>query len=318
MSEQEKDLSKADMTAYERWELPAFGGGGSQAAASAGFAVSAKTAAKPPTAGELEAIRKAAYQEGLEQGKRDGYKVGIEQGLKSGTAKGRAEGFETGKAEGQAQIDQVIKSLAGVMTELADPVSLQQQQITQALTNIAIAVARSVIHRELHTDSSIIVELISKTLADLPKTDADVTVFINAADQQYAQEALKQSGLSINVVPSREIHPGGCRVSTSTQLIDFTVEKRFQKTIHEMFMKRPAASDTGGLAESPSVVQEQSDYAPSVLDEVVADAAQVADEAEKERDSNAQSDAVADGDTTVDAQEGGDSDSTNAAKDLDS
>ena len=145
-----------------------------------------------------------------------------------------------------------------------------------------------------------------------------MTIFINAADQQYAQEALKQSGLNINVVSSREIHPGGCRVSTSTQLIDFTVEKRFQKTIHEMFMKRPAASDTGGLAESPSVVQEQSDYAPSVLDEVVADAAQVADEAEKERDSNAQSDAVADGDTTVDAQEGGDSDSTNAAKDLDS
>ena len=280
MTEPKKESSKEDRTAYERWELPAFGGASPRTASGAGFISSAKTSAKPPTAGELEEIRKAAYQEGLEQGKRDGYKIGIEQGLKSGSAKGRTEGFETGKQEGQKQIDQVVKSLSSVMSELADPISLQQQQITQAMTNVAIAIARSVIHRELHLDSAVIGELVTSTLAELPKAAADISISLNPSDEAYVKDAVSQAGLTVTIVPSKQVHPGGCLVSTTTQLIDYTIEKRFQRTIHEMFMKLPQSSETAVMAESPNVIQEQSDYAPSVLDEVVSESE--ANEAKKQ------------------------------------
>jgi flagellar assembly protein FliH len=282
MTEPKKEPSKEEMSAYERWELPAFGGASPRTASSAGFISSTKTSAKPPTAGELEEIRKAAYQEGLEQGKRDGYKIGIEQGLKNGTAKGRTEGFETGKQEGQQQIDQVVKSLSSVMSQLADPISLQQQQITQAMTNVAIAIARSVIHRELHIDSAVIGELVTSTLAELPKAAADISISLNPADEAYVKDAVSQVGLAVTLVPSKQVHPGGCSVSTTTQLIDYTIEKRFQRTIHEMFMKLPQSSETAAMAESPSVIQEQSDYVPSVLDEVVSESEE--NEAKKQED----------------------------------
>ena len=65
-----------DLTAYERWELPAFGG-----SAPAGKQVAAKKPAKPkvklPTAADVENIRQAAFNEGQEEGKKSGYQEGF-------------------------------------------------------------------------------------------------------------------------------------------------------------------------------------------------------------------------------------------------
>lgn len=267
MPDSKKRVPAEDLSAYERWELPAFSGG-QTSGNSAGFQAAPKRADKLPTAGELEHIRKAAYEEGFAEGKRDGLKAGSEAGHKSGMAEGRAEGLALGKAEGQQKIEQALASLSNMVTALADPIAAQEQQVVQAMANISIAVARSVIHRELHMDSAIVRDLIGRILGNLPELDSGITLMVSPGDLEYAEQAVSQSGLGVKIESSPRIHPGGCTVSSSRQLIDYTVEKRFQKTVQEMLLSASQHSDAVLAQESPSELQEQSEYAPELLDEV--------------------------------------------------
>lgn len=268
MSESKKSSELGDLSAYERWELPAFAGG---APARANAKRSAKATAKLPTAGELEAIRKSAYDEGFTQGQGEGFAQGKKEGQAQGLKLGKQEGLAQGLAQGQQQIDQSIQSLSEVMKQLAEPMATQEQQVAQAVVNLSIAIARSVIHRELHTDSSVIQALVAQVMADLPRQDAGMAIAINPKDRESVNQAIEKAGVNIKVETQNQVHPGGCIVTTSTQLIDHTIEKRFQKTVQETLLRVSQSSNVILSQESPSDIQEQSDYHPDVLDEVTAE-----------------------------------------------
>ena len=267
MSDKTKRFSVEELSAYERWELPAFSGGQAQKN-KAGFKASGQQANKLPTAGELEQIRKSAYEEGFAQGKSDGLKEGREQGRLEGLETGKKEGLAQGKAEGQKQIDQSLAGLSALMTALADPITAQEQQITQAMANVAIAIARSVIHRELNLDSQMISELVGRILSTLPSIDSGIVIRVCAKDFEYVQQAVNNAKLGVKIETHPAIHPGGCQVISSTQLLDYTVEKRFQKAVQEMLLNAAQQSESVLGQESPSEIQEQSDYSTQILDEV--------------------------------------------------
>lgn len=267
MPDSKKRVLAEDLSAYERWELPAFAGG-TENQKSVGLQTSKKRADKLPTAGELEKIRKAAYDEGFAEGKRDGFKSGQEDGRKSGMAEGRKEGQALGKAEGHQQIEQAVASLSKLMTDLADPISAQEKQLAQAMANISIAISRSVIHRELHLDSEVVGDLVGQILGTLPNVDGNVSLTINPGDMEYVTQAVEKSGLGVKIETDSRLHPGGCKVSSSTQLIDYTVEKRFQKTVQEMLLNATQQSSAVLAQESPSEIQEQSEYSAELLDQV--------------------------------------------------
>lgn len=261
-----KRIPAGDLSAYERWELPAIAGGKPKKSS---FGNARPASAKLPTASEIEKIRAAAYEDGFSQGKAEGFASSKEQGLAQGLEEGRQQGLQQGLQQGQTQIQQQLSKLAGLLQQMADPVAMQQELVAQAMSNMATAIARSVIHRELHMDSASVVDLAMQALDSLPSECKQLTLSINPSDAPYFEDALKDKNLSITLLQKPEVHVGGCLVSTHTQLIDYTVEKRFQKSIQDMLMNLSQHDDSALAKESPQAIQELGEYPTELLDETL-------------------------------------------------
>lgn len=272
-----KVIPAEELSAYERWELPSLGAGRPKSSSS--FSAPAPKRAKLPTASEIEKIRRAAYDEGFQEGKTEGLEAGRKEGHAQGHAlgekEGKAQGLQQGLAEGQQQIQMQSAQLAALVQTLADPVAAQTELVTQAMANMATAIARSVVHRELHTDSATVVTLALEAIQMIPKECKQATLFVNPADMPYFEEFMADAELSLSVQTDPAIHVGGCKLSSATQLIDYTVEKRFQKTIQNMLLAISQHSAPILGSDNATVIQDLSEYPSSLLDEVAAEQEQV-------------------------------------------
>ncbi len=264
MADKPRRIPASELSAYERWELPTLGDGKSAARGGS-------EKLKPLTADDLERIRKDAYDDGFKQGKQEGFETGRKEGREQGRKEGHAEGVEQGKAAGAQQIKQSVDQLAKVCQALTDPLAEQQHHVEQAMLNVALAVARSVIHRELHQPTDLIQQVLLDVMAQLPKNATGIRFEVNPADHDYVMEALGTARQDAELVSNPKIHPGGCMVVTSTQQLDFTVEKRFQKVVHEMLVRANESSASQVPLESPDTFDELSEYPADLMDAVEAE-----------------------------------------------
>jgi len=268
MDDTPKQKAVADLSAYERWELPTIKG---RSVSSGGATKSVPKRVKPLTAQDIERIRQAAFKDGFKEGKVKGFEQGRKEGQLAGKAAGHAEGLALGEAEGKSKVDLAVSQLTTLMQQLSDPISLQQQQVEQAVLNVALALSRSVIHRELIMDSSIVAQVVKQVLSSLPKTADGIRIKVSNTDFPYVQKTLKALNSEAELLSSPTIRSGGCVVETSSQQIDYTVEKRFQKVVHEMLLKASQDEKTPIAQESPDTIQELSDFPTSVLNEAEQD-----------------------------------------------
>ncbi|MBF0471542.1 MAG: hypothetical protein HQL48_09210, partial [Gammaproteobacteria bacterium] len=85
-------------------------------------------ALQPPTAEEIEQLQQQAWQEGFDQGKEEGTAAGAEE------------------VRGQiAQIEEIVRALE-------QPLATIDDEVGEYVIALAVAVARQVIRRELHSD----------------------------------------------------------------------------------------------------------------------------------------------------------------------
>lgn len=194
----------------------------------------------------LEAQRLAqAEQEARERGYRDGYAQGHADGHTAGHAEGyaqgHAEGFESGKSEGlQAAAEQVERLRQAVRTAAHDLVTLDNE-ICEALTDLALSIARQVVQTELETRPDIVVPLVRQVLRTAPVNGGYVNVYLNPADAGLvsAQIVGDIGSEKWRVVPDAAIERGGCRVVTSLGEVDATLQTRWQSVLDAL---RPAGT----------------------------------------------------------------------------
>ena len=177
------------------------------------------------TAGQLEEIseqayedvRQQAYQEGVEQGRKDGYQAGI--------------------SAGQQGIQQQLQQLQGTIHSLYNVLEGQDDEMEQALVNLATCVARSILRRELSLDASHMQTIVQQAVATLPSKDARLTVHLNPQDHRLLAQSAEipaEWTLQADVAVSA----GGCRVTTAHSVVDFTLEEQFQQTINALVEQR--------------------------------------------------------------------------------
>jgi flagellar assembly protein FliH len=192
--------------AFDRWELPD---------------VDAPRAAQPPKSGgvkvsELEALQKAAYDEGFAQGRKDG--------LAQGQKEGRVEGFAAGEQDAQA----LAQRMRRILDALAEPVRELDDAVEQALVRLSLGVARQIIRRELSLQPGEVLAVIKEAVALLPLSARDVSVRLHPDDARFIRETLDvgDDAAVWTMVEDPAISRGGCRVVTSTAQIDATLEHR--------------------------------------------------------------------------------------------
>ena len=267
----DKRVPLGDLSAYERWELPSLGEGASRPKQSS-FGSPKREQAKLPTAAEIEQIRQNAKDDGFLEGKKEGFTQGFEKGLEDGRNKGLEDGRAEGLAQGQTQIAEQVARLQELMQSLLDPIKTQESMVSEAMLNVSLAIARSVIHRELSQDSSVVSQLVTEVISSLPSASQGLCIEVNPSDHEVVSTTLEKLGSSARIEPNERVHPGGCLVQTSTQQIDYTVEKRFQSVVQEMLLNVTDQKAGRSVQESAKTVQEHTEYDRETLDQAAREA----------------------------------------------
>lgn len=213
MSSSNKVIAKESLSAYERWELPNV----EVAARSRSEEMPADETPQPLTAEQIETIQREAREEA--------YKAGFEQGHKEGVA------------SGQAEIRAVAERLEKLFRGLSEPLADVDEQVEQELLELALAVARQVIRRELKTDPGQIVAVVREALAALPSMARDICVFLHPDDAALVRESLsvpEGEERHWRIVEEPVLTRGGCRVETDNSRIDASLEKQLAVVVAEL------------------------------------------------------------------------------------
>lgn len=194
-------LLREDLPATERWQLQDMA---SASPARSGGARPQPSTNKPRSAAELEALQKQAWDESY------------------------AKGLEAGRVAGKAEIDRIGVRLQAVLAAMANPLEDLDEQVEDELLQLALAVARQIIRRELAVNPAHVIAAVREALGELPASSREVRVLLNPEDAQLVREALpRPSGhASWEIVEDPVIARGGCKVVTTNTTVDASLEAR--------------------------------------------------------------------------------------------
>lgn len=275
---------KRDLSAWERWELPLLDQQGNEVARKPSQgAREEELEVKPLTAADIEAIRLSAWEEGRTEGRDQGYQEGLKEGRGKGEKEGYKSGFTKGETEGvKAATEQTREDVAAkldrleeLMGELLKPIERHQDELESALVNLATVVARAVIFRELSLDSSQIRQVVNEAVAQLPATEENVKLRISPVDADWVNEVAERLDATVSITEDPAIMAGGCRVETRHSLVDYTIEKRFQKAVQGMLEQQLNTASLGESEELDAVMGDLSDFHHDVLSEAGPEASEV-------------------------------------------
>lgn len=260
-----KPIPKEEMTAWERWELPLLDESGNQ--------VVEEEEVKPLTAADLNEIRQAAREDGFQEGRQAGYAEGLEKGqadgYKEGYASGEAEGRNHGEQQALEQTRQEVTSrierLEHLMGELLMPIERQEDELESVLVNLTMALARAVVFRELSIDSSQVRQVVRRALSSLPSAADNLRIHIHPDDIEPVREVTERLESPAVIIEDDSLMPGGCIVESRHSLVDYTVEKRFQRAVQSMLDDQLADSTGPDKEEMASSMRDLTDFHRDVL-----------------------------------------------------
>jgi flagellar assembly protein FliH len=161
-----------------------------------------------PTAEELEALHRQAYDEGYQQGMTEGHAAGL--------------------ARGDAEIRAAVAGLENIVRQLAEPLEHVDEAVIDAVGDLAVLIARHLVRRELKTSPGEIVGVVRETMRHLPIAPRAARIRLHPEDVELVQHAfaLGDDTKSWRLEPDPLLTRGGCVVETDTSRIDASVESR--------------------------------------------------------------------------------------------
>jgi len=186
------------------------------------------------SADEMQRLVDAAEKEGREQG----YQAGFEQG--------RAEGYEAGQQIGWEEMRQKLAAeqqrFQHLVQSIREPLLDQEDALERWLLDTVCVLTRSLVQRELLTDSSHILEPVRAAVAVLPAGAEHLHIHLNPDDLALVETYAEEHRLDWAFHADENLLPGGCRVETRESQVDFSVEHRMAQQL-EAFVNRQLGSD---------------------------------------------------------------------------
>lgn len=192
----------------------------------------------PLTAEEIEEIRKAAYDEGFNQGKEEGFTTGFEEGKKSGHEEGlklgHAEGLEQGLEEGKDKIEDLSAKWQQLTEQLHQPMAVVENNVEQQLLQLVVQLTEAITQEEAKTNPDILLSAITAGMKALPSKDTQTQVLLHPEDitlveQQFGEEHIEEQGWRL--IPAPQLNRGGCLIENSTSNIDLSIKTRIREVL---------------------------------------------------------------------------------------
>lgn len=190
------------------------------------------------TAEEVEAIRQAAWEEGMREGREAGFAKGLEEGKLEGLQQGHQAGLEQGREEGLAlgldQVEQEVARWQALATRLATPLSELDAAVEQQLIALVQQLARALIRHEAQTSPTLLLEALKQGLALLPAAEQGVTLMLHPDDvtrveQAFGAEECVRRHWRLQSEPT--FSPGDLQLATELSSIDLTLSGRIDQLL---------------------------------------------------------------------------------------
>ncbi|MBP0602357.1 flagellar assembly protein FliH [Aeromonas sanarellii] len=190
------------------------------------------------TAEEVEAIRQAAWEEGMREGREAGFAKGLEEGKLEGLQQGHQAGLEQGREEGLAlgrdQVEQEVARWQALATRLATPLSELDGAVEQQLITLVQQLARALIRHEAQTSPTLLLEALKQGLALLPAAEQGVTLMLHPDDvtrveQAFGAEECVRRHWRLQSDPT--LSPGDLQLATELSSIDLTLSGRIDQLL---------------------------------------------------------------------------------------
>lgn len=241
----QKWLKAKDVDTVVKWELPHMDlpssvGLKAKQSAAVVTVVEEVIAAEKITVAEVEAIRESARIEGLAAGLEEGRFQGIKEGKEQGFAEGKEQGYQQGLQQGSDEINRLQAMFSQLLAEFETPLQLQTEQLEQELLALIIAISEAVIGSELSAQPELLKKSIQQSLQQMPNPLGDVAIRLNPADKSYIQNINFPAGVGLNIEEDVSLTAGSYCLQTSSTLVTYKAEERFQQVIEQLFpqMKR--------------------------------------------------------------------------------
>ena len=163
------------------------------------------------------------------------YQKGFSQGMKKGLKEGETAGFE----RATKKLDPLLDGLQQALTQLGNLRQNTYRIIEQEVVELALAIARKVVCREIEVDKEVVVCVAREALSKV-EDPGNVKIKMNPSDLQFINETKYQlSELignidNVTIEPVKNIRSGGCIIETNLGDIDARIEKQLQ-TVEESF-----------------------------------------------------------------------------------
>lgn len=176
-----------------------------------------------PSVEEIEAIRKAAFQEGYTQGFQTGNQQGEVEGLQTGTAAGAQAGYQQAYDDAKADIDSLTKSLQDILAALQG----LPEAITQPLNELAYEIALRISGKE-EIERAPFVAAIQEALMRLPRPGETLHLRISEADSIIWKRIVEDPGLpfSCSLLLDADVPSGHAFAELDHARIDVGFEAR--------------------------------------------------------------------------------------------
>lgn len=186
------------------------------------------------TVDEIEAMQKQAYDEAFAQGRQDGYSAGFNEGAK--------QGYE----ENVYALQKQATVFTSLMESLSQPFKALDAKVEQELVELAMAIAKQVIRREIKLDPGQVIAAVREAIKVLPLSSQKINLYLHPKDAELVCSVLSLDKLSPawKIVEDPLITRGGCKVDTEVSHIDASLENRLAAVIATLFGGERQHDDT--------------------------------------------------------------------------
>ena len=149
-----------------------------------------------------------------------------EQAYKEGFEKGQKAGFDSGQDEVTAKSE----LLAQMIEQLVEPTQACGEKTQQELLELAFAISRQIVRRELKQDPTQLIAIIRDALKLLPIGSKNIQVLLHPEDASIVRELLSIDANSPDsrwkLVEEPSMERGGCMLKSDNSNIDASVDRQ--------------------------------------------------------------------------------------------
>jgi flagellar assembly protein FliH len=162
---------------------------------------------------------------------RDAFAKGYEQGERSGA--------EAAGKRGEA----MLRRLADTLNELTTVRAQMIQQTERQIVELALAVARRVVHREVALDPDLLIAISRVALERLGES-AQVSVKLHPDEFQAisAARVAEAAATNVKIVADPRVARGGCRVESEMGMLDAGVDAQIQEIARALLGEEQVAN----------------------------------------------------------------------------